>query len=1493
VTTATPTGTATLQTAEAYTFNTGTDGKPYTLDTVLPLGSATGSYNLATVAGANLVTFNNLTTANGDYSITAPTQAATITAKPLTVTGLSVPSSKVYDGTTTTATPSGTATLLTAEAKVFGTGGDGAPYTGDTVSLSGSVTSAYDHKDVATATTVTFSGLSTLNGNYSITAPTEAATITPKALTIVANLAFAASKAYDGTTTATPSAGTAALQGTEVPPAGTTSDGKPYSVDAVSLNHTASYNYNTKDVATATTITESGLTLTGTGNGNYTITPPTFSATITPKALTVTGLSVPASKVYDGTLTTATPSGTAALLTAEAASFFGTGGDGKPYIGDTVLPLGTATGAYDHKDVATATTVTFSGLSTANGDYTITAPTQGATITAKPLTVTGLSVPASKVYDGTTSTAMPSGTATLQTAEAYTFNTGGDGKPYTGDSVSLSGTASGAYDHKDVATATTVTLSGLSTANGDYTISAPTQAATITAKPLTVTGLSVPASKVYDGTTTTATPTGTATLLTAEAYTFNTGGDGKPYIGDTVLPLGTATGAYDHKDVATATTVTFSGLSTANGNYSITVPTQASTTITPKQLTIIGLIANNKTADGHATATLSGAPTLLTPEAYTFNTGGDGKPYTGDTVSLTGTATGTFATSAAGTGIAVSVGGLSLTGPQLSDYSLSALTLSADITAGPTDHYLVSFFGPSYQGIPFTTTVTAQDLYNNTVTTDSTTVVTNTSSSLNLMWEDPTEPGVYNNGLAPGEAVHATRTLSSGVASFQTQDLVLETGVTTTATDATGKTGTSAPIDIGIQAGTYRSITSGNWADLGTWEVYDGTSWVAAIVAPSVASGLIIIQPPNTVTVGAGVTVDQVYVQSGGQITVSSGATLTNGNASLPGLEIYGTVDVAAGGTLTTTAGTTAVYGAGVLENAGTINSSAATLIFEALNLGGGTIGGTYQHLFTTTAGTIPTATWEADTVCEIAGYTSNTTPPGGLNQNFQNFIWDCPGQSGTINLGGNPTAVGGDFTVSSTGSGALTLGGDLAVTGTATVSSGATLNCATYTLSGGAFTVAAGGNLGLGSPDGITSSGASGNIQTTTRNFGPGANYTYNGTGAQVTGNGLPGTVNNLTINNSAGVTLTAAETVSGTVALGSSGKLDIGTTSQNSTANVLTIAGVSEPAGTWGSMGSTATYQNNAVFDSAGAGILTVHTGGGYRIMATTAVPAAGVGDQLTINLVDGAGSTMTSFNGTKTLTFHGLATADDGTRPTVTGNTGSAVSLGTAELMTFVNGVSSSAGGAAVLKAYKAEGPVTLDVVDSDGVSSTSPGGAGVSLTIANVAPVAIPHSFTRAPSLSYKIALTDLLAGASDVNHDTLSVSGVDAHSVGGANLSMNSTYVFYTPNSAGTGDTFAYQISDGHGGTASSTVTVNVAAQSGGLASITVTGSTVSVTLFGIPGIPYDVQRSLDFSSWTTLSTSVTPTPPITPAGDGRIIFTDDFSDLGSPPPAAFYRTVPH
>ncbi|TAH40602.1 MAG: T9SS type A sorting domain-containing protein [Bacteroidetes bacterium] len=142
----------------------------------------------------------------------------------------------------------------------------------------------------------------------------------------------------------------------------------------------------------------------------------------------------------------------------------------------------------------------------------------------------------------------------------------------------------------------------------------------------------------------------------------------------------------------------------------------------------------------------------------------------------------------------------------------------------------------------------------------------------------------------------------------------------------------------------------------------------------------------------------------------------------------------------------------------------------------------------------------------------------------------------GTINLSGNFTLTGGTLTetASNTGKGIVNFTGttvqNFVNTGTisntidAEVKSNAILNMGVYPFTGsGTFTLNSNGTLKLGSPEGITSSGASGNVQVTgARTFPSTASYEYNGTSAQVTGSGLPSTVEHLTFDNTAGITLT-----------------------------------------------------------------------------------------------------------------------------------------------------------------------------------------------------------------------------------------------------------------------------------------------------------------------------------------------------------------------------------
>lgn len=83
-------------------------------------------------------------------------------------------------------------------------------------------------------------------------------------------------------------------------------------------------------------------------------------------------------------------------------------------------------------------------------------------------------------------------------------------------------------------------------------------------------------------------------------------------------------------------------------------------------------------------------------------------------------------------------------------------------------------------------------------------------------------------------------------------------------------------------------------------------------------------------------------------------------------------------------------------------------------------------------------------------------------------------------------------------------------------------------------FTLGSGATLKIGSANGISASGTNGNIQTTSRTFSAGANYMYNGSVEQVTGNGLPSSLTgNLAINNAAGVTLSRATSLSGALSL------------------------------------------------------------------------------------------------------------------------------------------------------------------------------------------------------------------------------------------------------------------------------------------------------------------------------------------------------------------------
>ena len=52
-------------------------------------------------------------------------------------------------------------------------------------------------------------------------------------------------------------------------------------------------------------------------------------------------------------------------------------------------------------------------------------------------------------------------------------------------------------------------------------------------------------------------------------------------------------------------------------------------------------------------------------------------------------------------------------------------------------------------------------------------------------------------------------------------------------------------------AGDYRTATSGQWDQAGTWETYNGSAWVAASVSPDSSDGVLTIRNGHTVTIDA------------------------------------------------------------------------------------------------------------------------------------------------------------------------------------------------------------------------------------------------------------------------------------------------------------------------------------------------------------------------------------------------------------------------------------------------------------------------------------------------------------------------------------------------------------------------------------------------------------------------------------------------------------------
>ena len=595
------------------------------------VGLSTNGY-AANFAGAGVgtnlaVTVSGLTLtgpAATNYTLVQPAGLiANITGAGVAITSGISANNKVYDGTTT-ATISSNGVVLSGLA-------DGDT---NTVRLSTNGYSAnFASPGAANGIGITISGL-TLTGasaaNYSLSQPTGlTASITTAGVSIASGVG-ANNKVYDGTTVATISSNGVVLNGLV--------DGDTNSVQLSTNDYTASF--ASAGVGTNLTVTLSGLTLTGAGAANYSlIQPGSLTANITGANVTVTSGISANNKVYDGT-TVATISSNNVVLSGLVD-------------GDTNsvrLSTNGYSASFASAGVGTGIGVTVSGLTlTGSGaaNYSLAQPGGlSANITSAGVTISsGISVN-NKVYDGTTVATISSNNVVL--SGLLDGDTNNVGLSTNGYAANFAG--AGAANGIGV-TVAGLTLTGAAATN--YTLTQPTGlVADITPKPLTINSVPSPAltsARLTNGVITIAWPSvvnGIYRVQYVDNLTNNTWTDLAPDI--------TATGS-----TATQTNV-ITGVPQRFYRVRVLNP---------------GLTANNKVYDGTTTATLSSNNVVLAGVIG------------GDIVTLsTNGYTANFASPNVGTNIAVTVGGLSLTGASATNYTL---TPPAGLTANITPATLI------------------------------------------------------------------------------------------------------------------------------------------------------------------------------------------------------------------------------------------------------------------------------------------------------------------------------------------------------------------------------------------------------------------------------------------------------------------------------------------------------------------------------------------------------------------------------------------------------------------------------------------------------------------------------------------------------------------------------------------------------------------------------------------------------------------------------------
>jgi len=588
----------------------------------------------ASNAGNYAIDGSGLTAIQGDYTfVQAPANATALTITPLDLTvntTISTTTTRVYNGSTTVTLPSSDFTLSGFvngnQATVSGIGtflNSSGTATAD-VPTAVSVSATLDTADLAA---VGGTGINLVNYVLLPVNVTGTGTITPDPINI------SGTRVYD----AADDAASTIFGSNGIVPTGIGSQ----TVAVTGSGTLAGENRGNEAVASLGTL---AFTSGGTGlAADYSLNGGTVN--ITPATLTVTA--TPANTLYN----TAIPS-----LSGTITGFLGSDTLANATNNNTIF----TTTAFQGSNAGTYPVDDYS-LTANNGNYNIVQAASNATdLSITPLTLTvssALQEAPTKLYDGNTNSILTTGDFLV---------TGF----ISGQGANIN--ALGTYNSKDVLAATSVTvtltpsdftgITGTDLSNyyipSSVVVSGP---GTITAAPVSFSG-----TRVYDNNT------------DANYSIFGTAGTINTGIGSETLVLSGSASTSSANASGLAQTISPTGLTLNNGtglatDYTFTGGTDT-VLITPLQLTITGLVANDKNYNANTTATLSNDGSLV-------------GILGGQSLTLNAPSNVNFSQSNVGSGLTVTASGYTLangtsgTTGLASNYSLTGINTTATTTA--------------------------------------------------------------------------------------------------------------------------------------------------------------------------------------------------------------------------------------------------------------------------------------------------------------------------------------------------------------------------------------------------------------------------------------------------------------------------------------------------------------------------------------------------------------------------------------------------------------------------------------------------------------------------------------------------------------------------------------------------------------------------------------------------------------------------------------------